>query len=59
MAKKLKKEKEEESCKQLSESQTQALARLIINETESTDISRGINRNKKRRLPLAGSVMVF
>ena len=37
------KKKEETTCRQLSELQTEDLARLIISEAGCTDISRGTN----------------
>lgn len=45
------KKKEETTCRQLSELQTEDLARLIISEAGCTDISRGTGSRKKRRLP--------
>lgn len=61
MAKKInpEKKKEEETCKQLSELQTHNLAYLIISATSCTDVSRGINSRKKRKLPPAGATMIF
>lgn len=53
------KKKEETACRQLSELQTEDLARLIISEAGCTDISRGTGSRKKRRLPPAGTVMIF
>ena len=53
------KRKEKEACTQLSELQTENLAHLIISEAGCTDISRGTGRRKKRRLPPAGTVMIF
>ena len=44
------KKKEETACRQLSELQTEDLARLIISEAGCTDISRGTGSRKKRRL---------
>lgn len=43
------KKKEETACRQLSELQTEDLARLIISEAGCTDISRGTGSRKKRR----------
>ncbi|GAE84954.1 hypothetical protein [Bacteroides reticulotermitis] len=53
------KKKEKETCRQLSESQMENLARLIIGEAECTDVSRGISRRRKRRLTPAGVTMIF
>ena len=53
------KKTEETACRQLSELQTEDLARLIISEAGCTDISRGTGSRKKRRLPPAGTVMIF
>lgn len=53
------KKKEETACRQLSELQTEDLARLIISEAGCTDISRGTGSRKKRGLPPAGTVMIF
>jgi hypothetical protein len=59
MAKVKTKSKKEVTCKALSDLQISELAELIIRAAGASDISRGINSRKRRRLPPPGSVMIF